>query len=96
MSAEFSLCIVCVCVYVYMNNFSSKTTRPRDMQFLLKDTLSIEDENYLRHADLFVLLIPRAITSELPPTQSVKISTLYHNFLIDYCRDFSLYLVYMY
>ena len=27
-----------------------------------------------------------------PPTQSVKISTLYPNFLIDYCRDFSLIL----
>ena len=28
---------------VHMNNFSSKTTKPRDMLFFLKDTLSIED-----------------------------------------------------
>ena len=59
------------------------------MLFFLKDTLSIEDENCSRHADLLVCLFARAITSEVPPTLSVKISTLYHNFLIDYCRDFS-------
>ena len=35
------------------------------------------------HADLSVRLLPRAITSEVPPP-SVKISTLYHNFLIHY------------
>ena len=64
----------------------------RDILFLLKDTLSIEDENCSVHADLFVHLFPRGITNEVPP-QSVKISTLYHNFLIDYFRDFSL--VYM-
>ena len=29
---------------VRMNNFSSKTTRPRDMLYFLKDTLSIEDD----------------------------------------------------
>ena len=56
----------------------------------LKDTFSIEDENCSRHADLFVCLFARAITIEVPPpTLSVKISTLYHNFPIDYCRDFS-------
>ena len=46
-------------------------------------------KNCSRHADLFVRLFARAIISEVPPTLSVKISTLYHNFLIDYCRDFS-------
>ena len=35
-----------------------------------------------------VRLFARAITSEVPPTLGVKTSTL-HNFLIDYCRDFS-------
>ena len=59
------------------------------MLLILKDTLSIEDEKCSRHADLFVRLFPRAIISEVPPTQSVKMSTLYPNFLIDYCRDFS-------
>ena len=46
-------------------------------------------ENCSRHADLFVRLFARVFESEVPPTLSVKISTLYHNFLIDYCRDFS-------
>ena len=41
------------------------------------------------HADLFVRLFARAITSKVPPTLSVKISTVRHNFFIDYCRDFS-------
>ena len=40
------------------------------------------------HADLSVRLFARAITSEVPH-QSVKISTLDHNFLSDYYRDFS-------
>ena len=42
-----------------------------------------------RHAGLFVRLFARAILSEIPPTLSMKILTLYHNFLSDYCRDFS-------
>ena len=40
-----SLCGVGVRVLV--NNFS-KTTRPRDMLFFLKDTLSIEDEKLFK------------------------------------------------
>ena len=35
-------------VRVRVNNFSSKTTRPRDVLFFLKDTLSIEDENLFK------------------------------------------------
>ena len=46
-------------------------------------------KNCSRHTDLFVRLFARAITSEVPPTLSVKISALYHNILIDYCREFS-------
>ena len=49
---------------------------------------------------MFVRLFARAIISEVPPhpppppptptpTLSMKILTLYHNFLSDYCRDFS-------
>ena len=36
-----------------------------------------------------VRLFVRDIIREVPPTKSVKISTLYHNFLRDYWRDFS-------
>ena len=39
-----SLCGVCVRVRVRVTNFFSKTTRPRDMLFFLKDTLTIEDD----------------------------------------------------
>ena len=35
-------------VGVRVNNFFSKTTRPRDMLFFLKDTLSIEDEKLFK------------------------------------------------
>ena len=35
-------------VGVHVNNFSSKTTRPRDVLFFLKDTLSIEDEKLFK------------------------------------------------
>ena len=41
-----SLCGVGVRIRV--NIFSSKTTRPRDMLFYLKDTLSIEDEKLFK------------------------------------------------
>ena len=43
-----SLCSVGVHVRVRVNNFFSKTTRPRDMLFFLKDTLSIEDEKLFK------------------------------------------------
>ena len=43
-----SLCGVGVHVRVRVNNFFSKTTRPRDMLFFLKDTLSIEDEKLFK------------------------------------------------
>ena len=43
-------------VHVRMKNFSSKTTMPRDMLFFcfffIKDTLTIQDENFSRHANL--------------------------------------------
>ena len=31
-------------IHVHVNNFSSKTARPRDMLFFLKDTLNIKDD----------------------------------------------------
>ena len=55
------------------------------MLFFLKDSM----KNCSRHADLFVRLFARAIVSEVSPTLSMKILTLYHNIVSDYCRDFS-------
>ena len=43
-----SLCGVGVRIRIRVNNFSSKTTRPRDVLFFLKDTLSIEDEKLFK------------------------------------------------
>ena len=48
-----SLCYVGVRIRVCVNDFSSKTTRPRDMLFL-KDSLSIKDEKLFK-ACRFVL-----------------------------------------
>ena len=70
-------------VGVRVNNFFSKTTRPRDMPYLSRM------KNCSRHANLSVRLFARDITRGGTPTKSVKISTFYHNFLSDYCRDFS-------
>ena len=44
-------------------------------------------KNSSRHTDLFVHLFARAIISEVPPTLSIL--KRYHNFLNDYCKDFS-------
>ena len=60
-----SLCGVGVHVHFRITNLSSKTTRPRDMLLFLKDALSIE-ENCSGHANLFVHLFTRSITSEVP------------------------------
>ena len=61
-----SLCGVGVRVRVRVNNFSSKTTRPRDVLFFLKDTLSIEDEKLFK-ACKSVRLFARDITRGVPP-----------------------------
>ena len=53
---------------------------------------SPDTSQLVRHADLCVPQFLIAITSAVHPTQSVKISTLYHNFLIYSCRDVSLIL----
>ena len=58
------------------------------MLIFLKNTLTIVDEKLFK-ACKSVRLFARAITSEVPLPKNVKISTLYLNFLIDYCRDFS-------
>ena len=47
-SADIMSSLCGVGVRVRVNNFFSKTTRPRDMLFLLKDTLSIEDEKLFK------------------------------------------------
>ena len=78
-----------VYIRIPVNDFSSKTTRLRDRLFFLKNPYLSRMKNCCRHADLFVRLFARVITSEVPPTLNMKISTLYYNFLIAYCRDFS-------
>ena len=47
-SADIMSSLCGVGVRVRVNNFSSKTTRPRDVLFFLKDTLSIEDEKVFK------------------------------------------------
>ena len=47
-SADIMSSLCGVGVRVRVNNFFSKTTRPRDMLFFLKDTLSIEDEKVFK------------------------------------------------
>ena len=76
-------------VRVRLNNFSSKTTRPRDMLFFLKDTLSIEDEKLFKACKSVCSSVCYSHCKGDTPTKSVKISILYHNFLSDYYRDFS-------
>ena len=51
-----SLCGMGVRDRVRVNNFSSKTTRPRDLLFFLKDTLSIEDEKLFKACKSVFLL----------------------------------------
>ena len=48
------LCSIRICVHV--NNFSSKSTRPRDMLFLLKDTLFIKDESIVQGMQICLLV----------------------------------------
>ena len=45
---------------VRVNNFSSKTTRPRDMLLILKDTLSIEDEKLFKACRSVCLSVPQS------------------------------------
>ena len=61
------LCRHCgVGIRVRVNNFFSKTTRPRDMLFF-KITYLSRMKNCSRHANLFVRLFARDITREVPP-----------------------------
>ena len=69
LAMHFFMSSLCgVGVRVRVNNFSSKTTRPRDMLFFLKDTLSIEDEKLFKQImQISVRLFARDITREVPP-----------------------------
>ena len=64
-----SLCGVGVRVRirVRVNNFSSKTTRPRDVLFFLKIPYLSRMKNCSRHANLSVRLFARDITRGVPP-----------------------------
>ena len=68
-SADIMSSLCGVGISVRVNNFSSKNTRPRDVLFFLKDTLSIEDEECSRHANLSVRLVASDITRGVPPTK---------------------------
>ena len=54
----------------------------------LKDTLTIEDEKLFKACKSVCSSVPQSHYKRGTPTQSVKISTFYHNFLIHYCSDF--------
>ena len=54
-------------VRVHVNNFFSKTTRPRDMLFFLKIPYLSRMKNCSRHANLSVRLFARDITRRVPP-----------------------------
>ena len=62
-SLHFGITLPCLRICVHMNNFSSNSTRPKDMLLLLKDSLSMENDK----SDLAVCLNPRAVRSEIPP-----------------------------
>ena len=68
-----SLCGVGVRVRV--NNFFSKTTSARDMQFFLNESLPIEDEKLFKAF--------RSVFRLFAITENVKILTQFHSFLID-------------
>ena len=53
-------------VGVHVNNFFSKTTRPRDMLFFLKIPYLSRMKNCSRHANLSVRLFARDITRGVP------------------------------
>ena len=54
-------------VVIRVNNFSSKTTTPRDMLFFLKIPYLSRMKNCSRHANLSVRLFARDIIREVPP-----------------------------
>ena len=66
-------------VSAYMNNLFYKNTRPRDMLILLKDTLSNEDEKLFKTSRSVCSSCPQNHYKWCTP-QSLKISTLNHNF----------------
>ena len=76
-------------------NLSSKNTRPRDMLLLLKDTLFINNEKLLKACRSVCSPVPQSNLQERYPHQKCEISTLFHYFIIDYCRDFSLICIYV-
>ena len=59
------------------------------MLFVFKDTLSIEDEKLFKACKSVWSSVCYSHYNGGTPTKSVKSSTLYHNFLSDYYRDFS-------
>ena len=56
-SADIMALLCSVEVHIHVNNFS-KSTRPRQMLFLLKIIYLSRMKNYSRHANLFSGLVP--------------------------------------
>ena len=68
MSADIMSSLCGVGVHVRVNNFFSKTTRPRDMLFFfLKIPYLSRMKKCSRHANLSVRLFARDVTREVPP-----------------------------
>ena len=63
-----SLCHACV----HVNNFSSKNYNAQRHAVVLKVPYLLRMKMCSRHADLFIRLFPRAITSEVPPPKVRK------------------------
>ena len=63
-------------VRVHVNNFSSNTTRPRDMLFFLKIPYLSRMKNCSRHANLSVRLFARDITRRYPHQKCENFNTL--------------------
>ena len=96
MSADIMSSLCVMGVRIHMNNFCSKTTKPRDMLFFFfqKNILSIEDEKLFKtcRSVCFVCLLESLqLTYHL---QSVKISTLYQ-FSHSLLKGFLSYLAYV-
>ena len=70
-----SLCGVVIHV-CRVNNYSSKTRMPRDMLFFLKIPYLLRIKNCSKHANLFVRLFARVITSEVLPPKCENYNTL--------------------
>ena len=76
------------CEQLLLQNYKAQ----RHAVFFLQDTLTIEDEKVFKACRSVCLSVLQSHYKWGIPTQNVKISKLYHKFLIHCCRNFSLIL----